>query len=173
MKTLHRRVSDAEVMTAAIAAALFSGGNFQHALNLMNSPLYIPDMPGRSRFSRRLHAVHDLFLLLFSSPAEIFKELNSGSSYIIDSFPVPVCDSIRIRRPEILRGESYRGCTASERRYFYGVKIHLMITSQGGPAEFFFYYAVGCRCARTQDVQFQSARRKHCLRRQRIHRLSV
>lgn len=133
----QRRVNDAEVMTVAIAAALFFGGNFQHALNLMNSPSYIPHMLGRSRFNRRLHAVHDLFLLLFSSLAECFKELNSGSSYIIDTFPVPVCDNIRIRRSKILRGESYRGYTASKKRYFYGVKIHLMITSEGKPVEFF------------------------------------
>ena len=33
--------------------------------------------------------------------------------------------------------EEYRGYQASKKRYFYGIKIHLMVTESGEPIEFF------------------------------------
>ena len=54
--------------------------------------------------------------------------------YVI-GFPVAVCDNIRIRRAKLYQHETYRGYQASKRRYFYGLKIHLMVTSAGQPVE--------------------------------------
>jgi len=45
--------------------------------------------------------------------------LNPGQEYIIDSFPVPGCDNIRIERCKIYTEEEYRGYIASKKRYFY------------------------------------------------------
>lgn len=56
--------------------------------------------------------------------------------YLTDSFPVPVCGNIRIPRSKILRGEDRSGYIASERRYFYGIRIHMITTASGYPAEF-------------------------------------
>lgn len=63
------------------------------------------------------------------------KALNSTSVYVIDSFPVAVCDNDRIPRTKIYRDETFRGYLASKKRYFYGLKIHLMITQEGQPIE--------------------------------------
>jgi hypothetical protein len=60
------------------------------------------------------------------------------SVYLVDSFPVPVCDNIRIDRCKLYQDEEYRGYTASKRRYFYGLKIHVLVTSSGDPVEVFF-----------------------------------
>ena len=57
--------------------------------------------------------------------------------YIIDSLPVAVCDNIRIRRSKIYTDKKYRGYKASKKRYFYGLKIHLMVTQDGQPVECF------------------------------------
>jgi hypothetical protein len=66
------------------------------------------------------------------------KPMNTESVYSIDSFPIPVCDNIRIPRSKIYDGnEEYRGYQASKKRYFYGVKIHLMVTASREPVEFF------------------------------------
>src|SRR5690606_13495846 len=35
------------------------------------------------------------------------------------------------------QGEAYRGFIASKKRYFYGLKIHLVVTNDGQPVEFF------------------------------------
>ncbi|MCA9954507.1 MAG: transposase [Anaerolineales bacterium] len=52
-------------------------------------------------------------------------------------FPVAVCDNYRIKRCRLYQGEAYRGFIASKKRYFYGLKIHLVVTKDGQPVEFF------------------------------------
>ncbi len=69
----------------------------------------------------------------------------------MDSLPVAVCDNIRIRRcrlypleagrdddddPPKRRRKSFRGYIASKRRYFYGLRVHLVVTGGGEPVEF-------------------------------------
>lgn len=130
-------MSDAEVMTAGLVAALYFGGKHKQACEFLQEHGYIPRMLSKSQFSRRLHRLDWLFLTLFRVLGEGFKELNEESVYIIDSAPVAVCDNIRIRRNKIYGDEAYRGYQASKKRYFYGVKIHLLVTKDHQPVEFF------------------------------------
>jgi Transposase DDE domain len=67
----------------------------------------------------------------------IWKTLNKEAIYVLDSLPIAVCDNIRIRRSKIYSKEDFRGYQASKKRYFYGLKIHLMVTSDGQPVECF------------------------------------
>lgn len=138
------RMSDAEVLTTAIVAARFCGGNFERARQMLGCRRYIPNMLSRSRLNRRLHAIKDLALVLFAGLGETFKQLNASSHYIIDSFPVACCDNIRIKDNHLYTNasgtgpdERYRGYTASKRRYFFGVKVFLMVTADGYPVEMF------------------------------------
>lgn len=131
------RMSDAEVMTAAIVAMLYFRGNFEMARRFLQVHGYIPDILSKSRFNRRLHRTAELFLTLFSLLGETWKNLNENSIYIIDSFPIAACDNYRICRSKRYRGEVWRGRQASKKRFFYGLKIHLMVTEQGQPVEFF------------------------------------
>ena len=131
------QMSDAEVMTTAIVAALRYGGNFEHARKSLKAEGYIPKMLGKSRFNRRLHRIQNLFLTLFRLLGETWKDLNSKSIYVLDSYPVASCDNYRIYRSRRYRGEAWRGYQASKKRYFYGLKIHIMVTEQGQPVEFF------------------------------------
>ena len=133
----QRLMSDAEVMTTAIVAALYFGGNFERARSLLAAPHYVPHMLSKSQFNRRLHALRDLLLLVFRVLGETFKQLNAASLYILDSFPVAACDNIRIKRDKRFRNEKFRGYTASKRRYFYGVKIFLLTAAKGEPVEMF------------------------------------
>jgi hypothetical protein len=132
----QREMSDAEVITQAIVAMKEFGGNFEKAKRWLY-PKYIPNQLSRSRFNRRLHNVKELLEIIFSVLAQSFKEINYESLYIIDSFPLAVCDNIRIPRCKIYQSEDYRGYKPSKRRYFYGLKIHLMVTAKGQPVEFF------------------------------------
>lgn len=132
------RMTDAEIMTAAVCAMMFFGGNFEKSRALLRSPKYMPDMIEKSRFCRRLHRLRDLFFAMTVFFSEIWKNLNADSMYLIDSFPVSVCDNIRIPRSRIYRGEAYRGYNASKRRYFYGLKVHMICTGGGHPVEIFF-----------------------------------
>lgn len=131
------RMSDAEVMTVGIVAALYFGGNYSLSRLFLKEQRYIPGMLGKSRFSRRLHRVKPMFLTLFSVLGETWKELNEESIYAIDTFPIPVCDNLRIPRCRLYQNEEYRGYIASKRRYFYGLKVHILVTKDGEPVEFF------------------------------------
>lgn len=133
----QRQMSDAEVMTTAVVAALHFHGNWERARELLESGGYIPAMLGKSRFNRRLHAIRELFLTVFQVLGELFKQLNTESVYVIDSFPLAACDNIRIPRARLYQNEAYRGYIASKRRYFYGLRIHLLVTAAGEPVEVF------------------------------------
>jgi hypothetical protein len=133
----QRQMSDAEVMTTALVAAVHFHGHWQRARKLLGTGSYIPAMLGKSRFNRRLHAIGELFLTVFQVRGELFKQLNTHSVYVIDSFPIAAGDNIRIPRAGLYQDEAYRGYTASKRRYFDGLRIHLLVTSTGEPVEVF------------------------------------
>lgn len=131
------QMSDAEVMTTALVAMLNYGGNYAKARKELGCRQYIPHMLGKSRFSRRLSRLGYLFVPLFAILAEVWKERNEDQIYSIDTFPIPVCDNIRIPRARIYHDEDYRGYIASKKRYFYGLKAHILVTRSGQPVEFF------------------------------------
>lgn len=143
LKALHHyedpqcQMSDAEVMTTAIVAMLYFKGNFCLASRFLYDHRYIPTMLSKSRFNRRLHRIAELFLTLFLHLGETWKQLNERSVYVLDSFPVAVCDNYRIGRSKLYHDETWRGYIASKKRYFYGVRIHILVTEFGAPVEFF------------------------------------
>jgi hypothetical protein len=110
---------------------------FEAARTLLSTARYIPHMLSRSRLNRRLHRLQNLFLTVFELLGHTWKQLNTESVYIIDSFPMAVCDNYRIPRAKLYQHEEYRGCIASKKRDFYGLKIHLLVTKEGQPVECF------------------------------------
>lgn len=143
LKGLHhfedkqRQMSDAEVMTTSIVAGLFFGGNMEKSRVFLQEHGYIPKMLEKSRFNRRQHQIAELFLVIFDLLGDVWKQLNEESVYVMDSFPVSACDNYRIQRCHLYRDEEWRGYQASKKRYYYGLKIHLMVTQHGQPVEFF------------------------------------
>jgi hypothetical protein len=94
-------------------------------------------MLSKSRLNRRLHAIPEgLWPGLFALLAESAKRLNPDQQYVVDSLPVPACENIRTSRCRLYRDEAFRGYIASKRRYFYGLRLHVVVTAQGIPVEF-------------------------------------
>jgi len=143
LKAMHHQenhqcqMNDAEILTTAFTAALFFRGNHESARAMLKQHGYIPYMLSKSRFNRRLHRIKEIFIVVFDLLAQTWKTLNAEAVYMIDSIPIAVCDNIRIRRSKIYSGEDFRGYQASKKRYFYGLKIHLMVTQAGQPVECF------------------------------------
>ena len=129
-------VTDAEVITIAICAMRYFGGNFEKSRLVLHELGFIKRLLSRSRFSRRITRLMDLIHLLFHRLGSVFKDLHWESRYLLDSFPIPICDNIRIPRCRIVQDEQYRGKMASKRRYFYGVRVQIMATADGIPLEF-------------------------------------
>jgi hypothetical protein len=131
------QLNDAEIMTIALVAAMYFGGNYAMSRRFLSEHGYIVQPISRGRFSVRLHRVSYHFATLFNLLGEIWKDGNDEQVYAVDTFPISVCDNIRIRRCRIYQSEAYRGYQASKRRYFYGLKIHMLVTKDFEPVEFF------------------------------------
>lgn len=134
----RRSVSDSEIALTAIVSAVYFGGNQYQAIHFIKSHDYVPKMLDKSRFNRRLHKIGRLLYDLFDQVGGYLKMVTSELHYIVDSFPVAVCDNIRILKSKIVKGKKWRGYTASMRRYFYGVKVQLLTTGDGLPIAFCF-----------------------------------
>ena len=135
---VRRRVSDSEILTTAIVSAMYFHGHHAHAIAFMRGHGYCPKMLDESRFSRRIHKVWLLLYGIFDAIGQHLQYFCCEINYVVDSFPVPVCDNMRISRCKILKGEKWRGYTASLRKYFYGVKVQLIVTASGVPIQFHF-----------------------------------
>lgn len=135
----RQAVGDAQVITTAVIAARYFGGNFERASLVLHELGWFRRRLHRSRFSRRLRRLADVLQLLFLRVGSYLKQLNLHSRYLLDSFPVALCDNIRITGCRLTEAaankENYRGYVASKRRYFDGVRVQLLTTEAGLPVE--------------------------------------
>jgi len=153
------RMTTAQVMTVALVAVTLFHGNQERSRCFLTQHGYIPRMLSKGAFNRRLHQVPEAaWQALFRLLADVHERLNERQEYAVDSLPVPVCDNIRIRRCRLYpcpkqdksaqdksaqdksadrqkKPEGFRGYIASKKRYFYGLKVHLLVTTSGLPVE--------------------------------------
>jgi hypothetical protein len=134
------KLSDAELLTTALLAARYFHGNLHNACDYMQEHHGVK-MIDKSGFIRRLHQLRPQLTSLFLALGNALKELNTSCRYLIDSFPVAVCENIRIPRCRLLQGETYRGKNASKRHYFYGFKVQVITTEDGLPVQFYIHAA--------------------------------
>ena len=134
------KMTTAQVMTVALVAVTLFDGNHEKSRCFLSEQGYIHKMLSKGNFSRRLHQVpEEVWQAFFALLAQVHQQLNPSREYAVDSMPVPACDNIRIRRCRLYRvrqtGGAFRGYCASKRRYFYGLKVHLVITTAGLPVQ--------------------------------------
>lgn len=131
------KTTTAEILTIAIVAAQLFCGNQERARNFLRTYGHIPSVVSKSRFNRRLRSIPDkVWSLIFQYLSEMHRDANPTGEFAVDSFPVSVCQNIRIFRSKIYSGEEFRGYIASKKVYFYGLKVHMIVTLSGGPTEF-------------------------------------
>jgi hypothetical protein len=87
------QMSDAEVATTALRAALYFGANLERAGACLHAKGMIPLMLGKSIFCRRLHAFRDSLEAIFTQLGARFKALSASQRFLLDSFPVAICDN--------------------------------------------------------------------------------
>jgi len=127
------RLSDAEVLTVAVAAAKYFRNNHERALQVMQGMGYLSGRLSASRFNRRLHALAGWLRLLLETLGALFA---SGEAFLLDSLPVPVCKRVRARRCRKVRGKRFCGYCAAKRERFFGWRLHLVCTAAGVPVAF-------------------------------------
>lgn len=125
------RVPDAEVLTVAVVAAAAFQNHHERALQILQRLGYLSGHLSVSRFNRRLHALGDWLVQLLERISERFTR--HEVLFAIDSLPVPACERAREERCRKVRGKEYYGYIAAKRQYFYGWRLHLVVTSAGIP----------------------------------------
>lgn len=82
-----------------------------------------------SRFNRRSR---QLLQLIYQIRQKMNQKVDlSGQFLIIDSFPVPVCQPVRNYRVRIFRGSANIGYKATKKIYYYGFKVHAIVSDGG------------------------------------------
>ena len=82
-----------------------------------------------SRFNRRARMLLPLMRCIRQDWNQEVK--TAGEFLIIDSFPVPVCQPIRNYRVKIFRGIADIGYKATKKIYYYGFKVHALVSDDG------------------------------------------
>ncbi|SNV43909.1 transposase [Streptococcus acidominimus] len=82
----------------------------------------------RSRFNRR---ARQLIWLVQIIRQALNNRISSDTIAIIDSFPLPLCQPIRNYRTRIFKGLADIGYNASKQLWFYGFKVHMLVTLSG------------------------------------------
>lgn len=134
---IQTNVGIAQIVTTVLVAARYFGGNHNLSQDFLYEHRYFHYRLSPSQFNRRLHSVPPSF---FNELAALFshyaKMTNESFEFTIDSFPVPVCDNIRIQRSKLFSQKLHRGFIASKKRYFYGLRIHMLASIGRLPVEF-------------------------------------
>jgi len=135
-----QKMSDDEVLTFAIVSAMFFCGNHERTRVFLKEYGYIPNILSKSHLNRRLHAFDESFWrqLLYQLSQSLL-HFEKTKEYAVDSFPVSACDTPRITRAKIFQGKEYHGYNASKQRYFFGIKVHMIVSANKGiPVEILF-----------------------------------
>ena len=125
-------ISDSEVLFLGYLAMADFNGNYTKAhyygmgMKLVNKVEY-------SRFTRRINQLEEEIGELFVFLSELFKKLNGSQIYSVDSFPVEICQIQREKRSRLWRDVSLKGYNASKKKYFYGFKVHMVVTTNQEP----------------------------------------
>jgi hypothetical protein len=128
-------MSDSEVIFVYIIAFKYHSGNYAKTLEYSKQSGLIKEVLSASRYSRRMNRLKDIIEQIQSFLAEIIKK-TSNQEYCIDSFPLPVCKNVRIKRCKLAKGKEYLGYNSSKDEYYYGFKVHILTTRDEGIVEF-------------------------------------
>jgi hypothetical protein len=107
LKALHQRedrqqnMTDAEVMTPALVAMRFFGGNCAPARALLGTSHYLPTRRSRRRLNRRLSPIQHRFVTRFDLLGQTWKELNGEAIDIVESVAGAMCDNYRMPHAHI------------------------------------------------------------------------
>jgi len=128
------KMTDAELMTTFIVAHTDFYGNLEKARIFLQEYGYIPSMLEKSRFCRRLHkfpeSIWQKLIAYAGTKGSIFGLPNE---FIVDSFPMRICQKVRINRCRLFRDAKFIGYNACRKEYFRGLKVHALVTTYGRP----------------------------------------
>jgi hypothetical protein len=135
---LHRpgpdpRLSDSELMTLMLMQGLTGELSDEAWLRRVGRDFKdgFPTLPDRSRYQRRrgilARALTGLALWIQTCLGE------DPRTRIADSAPIPICRNVRGPRCRTFRRQASWGRCDSQQMWFYGLRLHLLVTKSGLP----------------------------------------
>jgi len=119
------KCTDAEIIALAMMQSYFGTATLKRTYLLVkaNDPKAFPNLPSYQQWLARLHRLSSqIGAILENIPINI-KDLDE--IFLIDSFPVKMCETIRDGRVNLLRDEgAYFG--KSTKGWFFGFKLHVL-----------------------------------------------
>ena len=129
-------MTNSEVITFAVLSARYFSSNHKTARYLCKRLKLFPHILSGSRLNRRMHQVPvNQWNAVFRFLAFIFKNTNNDLCFAVDSLPILSCQKNRIDKRKIFLGKKYLGYAASKKKYFCGIKVHLIVTCEGKSVE--------------------------------------
>lgn len=128
------RLTDAELLTVAIAQALLGIGSETRWLRFLprHLPGAFPYLPGQSGYNKRLRRALPLLQRTICALARD-SDLWADPIWVVDSTPVECGRSRPTARRSNLAGWAGYGYCRSHSRYFWGLRLHLVCTPAGLP----------------------------------------
>ena len=121
------------VIIAGVIWGIINGYTSQRATYRAVCSVLFPngDFPSRSRFTRlSSNLAYTIKIIRYF----FIKKLTKGELVgIIDSFPSPLCKPVRNRQAKLLNQIAKVGYNSTKKSYFYGLKIHMIVTKTGFP----------------------------------------
>lgn len=133
---LQCKMTTAEVMTFSLMSAMIFGGNFRISRLMAMHHRYFSKILSHSQLIRRIHAIPDEIWILIFKALQVILQQEDCQHFIVDSFPIKTYETHKSFRAKIFQGKRYHGYSASKKQYYFGIKVHMIISSKGIPIEF-------------------------------------
>ena len=127
-----------EVLTFAILSAMLYGGNYKITRLVSLSHGYFSKILSHSQLVRRIHQIPEHVWLMVFGALQILLRNKDNKCFIIDSFPVKAYENHKSFRARIFSEKKFHGYIASKKQYFFGIKVHRIVDTDGIPIEFSF-----------------------------------
>lgn len=133
------KMTNAEVMAFAIVSARFFSANHRLTRYLLKQLKLFPEILSNSRLNRRVRNIPWVYwIAVFRFLSFLSVNAKDTCHFAVDSFPVDYCQKNRIDKRKNFLDPGYIGFAASKKRYFCGIKVHMVVTNQGRPVEMHF-----------------------------------
>lgn len=131
---LMPEITDAEVLTLAVMQALLGYTSERRWIRYARQhllPLF-PYLPGQSGYNKRLRKLADTMTWLIAALAAR-TSIAGDDVWVVDSTPIECARSRETVKRSDLAGWAEYGYCASHRRFFWGLRLHLVCTLHGLP----------------------------------------
>ena len=130
------KMSDVEIISLAITSECL-GIDSENLLWAKINKDYgskFPNLIHRTRYNARRKALSDWFIYCSHLWSERISD--KETDFIVDSVPIPVCRIAREKSSRVCRSDrdlvkAAKGYSSTEKQYFIGYKLHLIVSSSG------------------------------------------